>query len=60
MMEPMMTVKQVAELLQFKPRTVRNWLANGKMAGVKVGDHWRVSETDLDAFLKRDEPEEAT
>ena len=59
-MERMMTVKQVAEKLQFKPRTVRNWLATGKMTGVKLGDHWRISETDLTNFLHRDEPEEAS
>ena len=61
MMERLLTVKQIGELIQFKPRTVRNWLATGKIPnGVKVEGHWRITETDLTAFLNRGEPEEAS
>jgi len=43
--------EEVAELLGFKDKTVRNWLRTGKLPGLKVGGSWRVREKDLIAFL---------
>ncbi len=42
-MEKHLTVKGVAELLQVHPQTVREWLRDGKLEGVKFGARsWRV------------------
>lgn len=41
------TPRQVAELLQVREITVRNWLRTGVLAGVKIGHLWRVPRTAL-------------
>lgn len=46
-----LTVEQVAERLQMKPVTVREYLRKGKIPGRKLGRAWRVVETDLEWFL---------
>lgn len=46
------TVAEIAELLSVKVSTVRTWLANGGLRGVKLpGGDWRVPKEDLDAML---------
>jgi excisionase family DNA binding protein len=49
----------VARRLNVKPLTVRRWLKDGKLRGIKVGRLWRVRESDLEAFLKGGEREQA-
>ena len=43
----MLTVDQVANLLKMKPTTIRTWLKEGKLNGVKVGREWRVTKDEL-------------
>ena len=50
-MARILTVEQVAEKLQVKPLTVREYLRKGKIPGRKLGRSWRIVETDLEAFL---------
>ncbi|MDO8683312.1 MAG: helix-turn-helix domain-containing protein [Armatimonadota bacterium] len=50
-MARILTVEQVAEKLQVKPLTVREYLRKGKIPGRKLGRAWRVVETDLEWFL---------
>jgi len=50
--EKIYTVEEVAEMLHFRPNTVRNWLATAKLRGIKVGWQWRIRESDLQEFLK--------
>jgi len=50
-MKPMLTVRDVAELLVVKERTVRDWLVSGELKGYKVGKSWRVREEDVEEFL---------
>ncbi|MCX6346307.1 MAG: helix-turn-helix domain-containing protein [Armatimonadetes bacterium] len=50
-MARILTVEQVAEKLQVKPLTVREYLRKGKIPGRKLGRSWRVVETDLEWFL---------
>jgi excisionase family DNA binding protein len=52
MSENLLTPAQVADRLAIRKRTVQVWLNVGKIKGVKVGRLWRVSEQDLEAFLK--------
>ena len=47
-----MTVNEIAELLKLNPQTVRNWIDEGALPGVRVGPRRvRVRRADLDQFL---------
>ena len=54
MHEKLLTTKAVAERLEVAPDTVRIWLRKGMLKGVKVGGGrlWRISETEIDEFIK--------
>ena len=53
-MDKLLTPEQAAERLQISPLTVRKWLREGKLPGVKPGGKvWRVREKDLEEFLNR-------
>lgn len=41
-MKTILTVKQVAELLQVSIPQVRRMIANGELSAMKVGREWRV------------------
>ena len=43
---------EVAEKLGVSIHTVNKWLQAGKIKGIKVGNLWRITETDLEAFVK--------
>jgi len=52
--EKWLTVQQVAELLQLHPETVREWLREGKLEGVRLGERrtgWRIPESAVARFL---------
>ena len=50
----LLTVWEVAEMLSVKITTVRAWLGNGSLQGVKLpGGGWRVRKEDLDEMLNR-------
>ena len=56
--ERMLTVADVAELLQIHIQTARRWLQTGRIpGGVKVGDRgvseWRIKMEDLEAWVDR-------
>ncbi len=53
-MKTVLTPDDVAKALGLSRRTVISWLESGKIAGIKVGNRWRVKEEDLDKFI--DEP----
>jgi excisionase family DNA binding protein len=46
-----LTIVQVAERVQVAPRTVRRWIAAGRLVAHRVGGVVRVAEGDLRAFL---------
>ncbi|MEO2033396.1 MAG: helix-turn-helix domain-containing protein [Planctomycetaceae bacterium] len=56
---PRLTVRQVAELLQVKPQTVREFIAAGWLRAINVASpsalrpRWRIHVTDLAAFENR-------
>ncbi len=53
-MYQLLTVKQAAKALSIHPETVREWLREGKIKGVKLGATklgWRIPEEELDRFL---------
>jgi len=45
------TTEEIATLLKVDIETVRRWLRDGKLKGIKAGDSWRVAERELTAFL---------
>jgi len=49
------STEDVAEILGFKEKTVREWLRTGKLKGKKVGRLWRVKESDLEEFINNTE-----
>ncbi|MGH2371981.1 MAG: helix-turn-helix domain-containing protein [bacterium] len=51
MPERLLTPDQAAERLAISSKTVRNWLREGRLHGVKVGRLWRLRERELEAFL---------
>lgn len=53
MEERYLTVEQVAERLQVRRETVREWLRRGLLPGVRLGDRtgWRIRPSDLERFL---------
>ena len=50
--EKLYTVEQVSEYLALNPATVRLYLRDGELQGIKLGPRqWRVRESALEAFL---------
>lgn len=44
----MYTIEEVAEILNFKIRTIRQWIYDGKMNAVKVNHEWRIPENEVE------------
>ncbi len=62
--EQLLTVEQIADRLQVTEWTVRNWLRQGRLRGLRLGSRtagWRVRPSDLEHFLVESEttPERA-
>jgi len=49
-----LTVEEVGERLKVSTYTVKRWLREGELAGVRLGRNgpWRTTEDDIRAFLK--------
>ena len=47
----LLTVQQVAEMLQMNEEVIRRYLRDGRIKGFKVGRDWRVKEKDLEKFI---------
>ena len=50
-MERLLEPKEVSELLGIHLDTVRRYLREGKIKAIKLGNRWRIRESDLDKFL---------
>lgn len=46
------TPEEVAARLKVSRRAVYQWLATGKLRGMKAGQGWRITEADLIAFMQ--------
>ncbi len=52
----MLSPEEVAERLSVTPNTVRAWLREGTLKGVKLGNKiWRISEEELQAYICREQ-----
>ncbi len=47
------TPKQVAEKLNLKPTTIREWCKIGKMGHIKFGKEYRISEKDIEDWISK-------
>ena len=50
-MEPMYTVKEVAEMLKLSENGVRLAISVGRLRAYKVSSRWMVAESDLKDFI---------
>jgi excisionase family DNA binding protein len=49
----LLSVREVASQLGFAAKTVRHWVREGKLRGVRLGRHWRIDQDDLAAFIAK-------
>ena len=47
------TLDEIAEMLHITRRTLYTYIKEGKLQAVKIGQYWRVSETNLQSFLEK-------
>lgn len=52
MEEKFYTINEVAELLDMHHKTIRKFITEGSLKANKVGKQWRISEQDLNSFMK--------
>lgn len=45
-MPGLLTPEEAAKRLRLSRRTVIGWLQQGRLPGIKIGNRWRVQETD--------------
>lgn len=50
-----LTVEQVAKDLGFRERTIHKWIKEGRIAALKVGREYRISEQAYEDFKRRNE-----
>lgn len=50
-MAKLLTTRQVQDLLKVDRITVYRMLNDGRLKGVKIGNHWRFSESEIDRLL---------
>lgn len=48
----MYRIAEVAKILGFKERTVRQWIADGKIKAVKIMSEWRIPEEEIERLKK--------
>src|SRR5215475_5260321 len=50
MAEQLYSAEEAAEILGLQVRTVRNYVREGRLPGVRIGKQYRISRMDLEAF----------
>jgi len=48
--EALFTVEQVAQSLNLHVRTIRNYVAAGRLKATRIGKQYRIARSDLEAF----------
>lgn len=51
--EILLTVKEVAEKLRVKPRTVYRMIADGELSAISIRDEYRIRQSELDDLIQR-------
>lgn len=55
MIEKLYTVEDIAKMTGLTGRTIRNYLADGRLRGRKIGSQWRFTESDITALFSTPE-----
>jgi len=55
MIEKLYTVDDIAKMTGLTGRTIRNYLADGRLRGRKIGSQWRFTESDITALFSAPE-----
>ena len=50
-----LTPQEVSDLLRVSVYTVRRWIKEGDLPAYKVGRGWRISESDIDSWLRKNQ-----
>ncbi len=50
--EKLLSPKEVATVLRFTPRHIRNLIQRGDIDGVRIGRQWRVVHASLDRYIE--------
>jgi excisionase family DNA binding protein len=50
MTENMYSAEEAAQILGLQVRTVRNYVREGRLPGIRIGKQYRISRADLEAF----------
>lgn len=48
----MYRIAEVAKILGFRERTVRQWIVDGKIKAVKIMSEWRIPEEEIERLKK--------
>ena len=51
-----LTPAEIARELRVSVQTVNKWCRAGQLLASRAGRSWRVKRSDLDAFLRRNQP----
>ncbi len=52
-MDRLLTPKEAAKIMAVAPRTIKVWLRNGDLSGLKVRNMWRIRHEDLERFIEK-------
>ena len=52
-MSELFTIKEVARMFKCSPWTVRRYIKEGLLGAGKLKGEYRITQEDIDAFLKR-------
>jgi excisionase family DNA binding protein len=58
MSEQYYTVREVAERFKVSRQSVYDWIREGRLRAVKLGNRTRIPESALEEFVRRVEPDE--
>lgn len=48
----MYKIKEVAEIISYSERTIRQWIKDGKVKAVKIMSEWRIPEDEVERLKK--------
>ena len=57
-MDTLLTVEQVAQILQVHWQTVLTYIKSGKLKALKLGRGYRIDPKDLEAFIENNKTKE--
>ena len=51
-LQPLLNIREVAAVLRVSQKSVRRWIENGELVAHRIGRQLRISERDLQTFIK--------